>query len=460
VNRIFRNAFGNSEVTDPHSFPTFCAIDFGTSNSAIALAQPGGDGVELVPLEDGQTTMPTAVFYAVEGLAPHEPPRLLFGRAAIAAYVEGTEGRLMRSMKSILGSTLAERSTEVGAGRSVRYLDVIGSYLRHLKARAESHRQAAIERAVLGRPVFFVDDDPVRDAAAQSALAAAAAGVGLRELHFQYEPIAAAFDYERGIDTEQRVLVADIGGGTSDFSLVRVGPQRRGRLDRRDDILANHGVHIAGTDFDRHLELHAVLPCCGYRGRGPAAPGTVPREVPSRIYFDLATWHLINTCYTPQRMAELRGMQGFYADAAQHRRLMQVLTRRLGHGLAAAAEAAKIGVAEGNDAPIDLSLIEPGLHALLHEADALAAIDADLQRIVQGARDTVRQAGLAPDAVDALYFTGGSTGLRTLVQAIAQSFPAARVVRGERFASVAMGLGVHARRLVGSDGQEKRAPQR
>jgi hypothetical chaperone protein len=436
-------------MTATPATPAYCAIDFGTSNSAIAVPNgPGAAaGVHLVPLEAGQPTMPTAVFYAVEGLAPHEPPHLLYGRAAIAAYVEGTEGRLMRSMKSILGSTLAERSTEVGAGRSVRYLDVIGSYLRHLKACAQAQLQAPIERVVLGRPVFFVDDEPARDAAAQAALAEAAAGVGFTDVSFQYEPIAAAFDYEQGIDSEQLVLVSDIGGGTSDFSLVRVGPGRRGRLDRRSDILSSHGVHIAGTDFDRHVELRAILPTCGYGGAGPGGPGAAPREVPSGIYFDLATWHLINTCYTPQRLAELRGMRSFYADPRQHHRLMHVLRHRLGHALAAAAEAAKIGVADGRDAPIDLALIEPGLQALMREADALAAIDADLQRIVQGARDTVRQAGVAPDAVDALYFTGGSTGLRTLVQAIAQCFPAARVVRGERFASVASGLGVHARRL-------------
>ena len=114
----------------------FCATDFGTSNSAIALPRPGG--VELVELEAGQRSMPTAVFYAVEGLAGHEEPQRHYGRAAVAAYVEGIEGRLMRSMKSILGSTLAEQSTEVGAGRSVRYLDVVGSYLRRLKSLAEA----------------------------------------------------------------------------------------------------------------------------------------------------------------------------------------------------------------------------------------------------------------------------------------------------------------------------------
>src|SRR4249920_3276375 len=115
--------------------PDVCAIDFGTSNSAIAL--PAEHGVRLVELEPGYRTMPTAVFYSVEGLDPHEDPHRHYGRAAVAAYVEGIEGRLMRSMKSILGSTLADQATEVGAGRSVRYLDIVSGYLRHLKNLAE-----------------------------------------------------------------------------------------------------------------------------------------------------------------------------------------------------------------------------------------------------------------------------------------------------------------------------------
>ena len=91
-----------------------CAIDFGTSNSAIAL--PTADGVRLVAVEGTQRTMPTAVFYAVEGLAPHEEPQRHYGRAAVAAYIEGTEGRLMRSMKSILGSPLIDQLIMVASG--------------------------------------------------------------------------------------------------------------------------------------------------------------------------------------------------------------------------------------------------------------------------------------------------------------------------------------------------------
>jgi hypothetical chaperone protein len=427
---------------------SYCAIDFGTSNSAVALPARSGAGVELVALEQSFTGRPTAVFYAVEGLAAHQAPQRLYGRAAIAAYVEGSEGRLMRSMKSILGSDLVERSTEVGGGHSVRYLDVIGSYLRHLKAKAEARSGGAIERAVIGRPVFFVDDEPERDAAAQGAMARVAREVGFADVQFQYEPIAAAFDYEQSVDREQTVLVADIGGGTSDFSVVRVGPRQRTRHDRRSDILANHGVHVAGTDFDRRIELRCMLPLAGYGAVGPPrADGAAPREVPSGIYFDLATWHLINTCYTPARVLEQRGMRDWYADERLHARLMAILQQRLGHALAARAEDAKIAVSSVPAAPIDMNVVEAGLATLLRESQAMASIGADCERIVGAAAEALALAGLQPARLDAMYFTGGSTGLQPLVAAIAAVAPRARIVRGDRFASVATGLGVHARRL-------------
>ncbi len=426
----------------------FAAIDFGTSNSAIALPR-GERSVRLVELEPGHATMPTAVFYRADGTDALAEPERLYGRAAIAAYVEGIDGRLMRSMKSILGSQLVEQSTDVGGGRAVRYVDVIAGYLRHLKRKAEAAADAPLRNVVLGRPVFFVDGEPARDAQAQRVLEAAARQVGFDDVRFQYEPIAAALDHESGIDHEQLVLVADIGGGTSDFSLVRVGPGRRGRPDRRDDILANHGVHIAGTDFDRHVELSAILPLLGYRSLGPAKPGETPREVPSGVYFDLATWHLINTVYAPQRVAEFRRMKSWFADPRQHKRLMEVLESHLGHALAAAAEQAKIDVATTGQAQIDLWMVESGLAADISEAQAAAAIEADLARIVAAAQETARMAGVAGDAVDVLYFTGGSTGLTPLVDRIAAGFPRAQRVRGDRFASVAQGLGLYARVAFG-----------
>ena len=432
----------------------YCAIDFGTSNSAIAIPGVAADAgsMRLVALEGENRAMPTAVFYFVDGPERDGPPRA-FGRAAVAAYVDGLDGRLMRSMKSILGSSLVDQTTDVGGGRGVKYLDIIAGYLKHLKWCAEEAAGAPIRRAVIGRPVFFVDDDPQRDAQAQAALLSAARAVGFEEVHFQFEPIAAAFDHERSVSREEVVLVADIGGGTSDFSVVRVGPRRALQPDRKGDILANHGVHVAGTDFDRRIELASMLPEFGYGSVGPSVLGAAPREVPSGVYFDLATWHRINTVYSPQRVAELRQMRGFYSEARHHQRLMVLVDERLGHELAARAEQAKIDVAEGADTRIDLSHVEARLSVALSEHNAVQAIEADIDRIVAAARAAVEQAGLKPDQIDALFFTGGSTGLRLLAQRIAAAFPTARAVRGDRFASVATGLGLDAqRRFAGAAG--------
>lgn len=414
----------------------YCAIDFGTSNSAVAV--PDGGALKLAPVEGAYTTLPTSVFFNTD-----EDTRE-FGRAALAAYIDGFDGRLMRSMKSILGSPLAENSTDLGDGSAIRYTDVIAIFIDHLKRSAEQSVGGPIHRAVLGRPVFFVDDDPRADQMAQRQLEAAARSVGLQEIHFQYEPIAAAFDYESHLAEEGLVLVADIGGGTSDFSLVRVGPERMKRVERKDDVLAHHGVHVAGTDFDRRVELATILRELGYQTLDPEG-----REIPNRVYFDLATWYLINTVYSPKRVSELALMRHLFTEVKHHDRLMRVVDRRLGHALAAHAEEAKIGVAAGGETVIDLDEVEDDLRLAFDEAQLIAAGQDETLRIVQAARDTVQAAGVATRDVDAIYFTGGSTGLAFLSGALAAAFPDAKAVFGDRLASVATGLGIHARRLFG-----------
>jgi hypothetical chaperone protein len=418
---------------------TFCAIDFGTSNSAVALpVAASGGAMRLAPVEGDHVTLPTSVFFNTD-----EHTRE-FGRAALASYIDGFDGRLMRSMKSILGSPLAQTTTDLGDGSAMPYTEIIAIFVDHLKRSAEACAHAPIERAVLGRPIFFVDDDPRADQLAQDQLEAAARSVGFRDIHFQYEPIAAAFDYESRLTEEGLVLVADIGGGTSDFSLVRVGPQRMHRLDRKDDVLAHHGVHVAGTDYDRRVSLSTILRELGYQTLDPEG-----REIPNRVYFDLATWHLINTVYTPKRTTELKLMRHLYLDARHHDRLMRVVEQRLGHALAARGEEAKIGVSAGGETMIDLETVEADLRLAFCDAQLVEAGREETRRIVQAARDTVQAAGVAPAHVDALYFTGGSTGLRFLTEALAEAFPQARPVFGDRLASVATGLGIHAQRLFG-----------
>ncbi len=411
----------------------FCAIDFGTSNSALAF--PAAAGMRLAELEPGFRTMPTAVFYNAED------ETRCFGREAVAAYVDGFDGRLMRSIKTILGSDLMDQATEIGHGISIKYIDVVIGYLRRLKTVAERQYGAPLERAIIGRPVYFVDGDGARDAKAQAALRTAGRAVGFTEIAFQYEPIAAALDYESTIDAEQLVLVADIGGGTSDFSLVRVGPHRHGLIERKDDILANHGIHVAGTDFDRMVNLAAIMPVLGF-----GSAGLDGKRVPGSVYFDLATWHLINTVYAHNRVIELRNSVSMYDDKRAHGRLMRVVTRRLGHQLAAQAEQAKIEVAQHGTARLDLAAVDAGLETDFDEGAQAAALHDKVERIVRTAEETLRLAGVAADHIGAVYFTGGSTGLDFLTASIAALFPGAHRVAGDRFSSVASGLGIYATR--------------
>ena len=416
---------------------SFCAIDFGTTNSAVAV--PGLSGMKLAEIEPGYRSLPTAVFYNAENNTR------CFGRDAVAAYVDGLDGRLMRSIKSILGSDLMDRETEIGPNVAVRYIDVVVGFLRHLKEVAEAREQVELEHVILGRPVYFVDDDARRDAQAQDALEFAARAVGFKSVAFQFEPIAAALEFEAQVERERLVLVVDAGGGTTDFSVVRVGPSRREALDRRDDILANHGVHLAGTDFDQALSRKCIMPLLGMGALGPDG-----RQVPSSIYFDLSTWHLINTCYAVNRVVELQRMKWFYNEHVYHRRLMHVLRHRYGHELAAKTEDAKIKVGHHGTAIIDLHAVEPGLQLALGVVDLSEALGEKMERISQEAVTAVRMANLRAQDLDVLYFTGGSTKLEFLTRRIAGLFPTAQVVFGDPFASVVSGLGIYASRLFRS----------
>lgn len=403
-------------------------IDFGTSNSAVSAL--GADGVaRLVRLEGEHTHLPTAVFFNAEGRSIH------FGREAVQLYLQGVDGRLMRSLKSLLGSSLLQEQTAVPEG-VVSFQDVIARFLKELRTRAARELGAVPDRVTIGRPVHFVDDAPERDRQAQASLTEAALAAGFREVGFELEPIAAAFDYERRIDREQRVLIVDIGGGTSDFTLVRLGPERVSQADRQADILATSGVHIGGTDYDRRLSLGEVMPLLGFGHLGPQG-----REVPSPVFFDLSTWHLINWLYSAKAMRQAQDLRTNYADPRLHRRLMTVLEERLGHRIAAEVETAKIR-ASINDASadIDLDAVERGLVAPLEPAAMARHLDPLLQQVLRSAHDCVTLAGVDESTVDALYLTGGSSALRPFQAALRASFPGTRVVEGDLFGGVASGL--------------------
>jgi hypothetical chaperone protein len=403
-------------------------IDFGTSNSAMAWLDHEGSA-RLIPLEGEAFAIPTAVFYNAEEGRTH------FGRDAIGHYLEGTEGRLMRSLKSLLGSPLLLETTQIGH-QQISFQDIIGTFLAQLRERATQSLGSAPRRVVMGRPVHFVDDDPERDAQAEASLRQAVEAVGFDEVSFQLEPIAAALDYEQRLTKESTVLVVDLGGGTSDFTVVRLGPDRMHKANRQQDVLATTGVHIGGTDYDRQLNLAQVMPLLGFKHIGPEQ-----REVPSRVFFDLATWHLIHWQYQPKAIAHAKTLRTNYSDLRLHERLMQVLTERHGHLMAHEVEQAKIRCSVSKaDTGIDLTVIERELQARLNVADMQAQLQDLLTRTVACARECVQLAGLTDASLDAIYLTGGSSALSTFQQVLQAEFAGVPLIEGDLFGGVALGL--------------------
>jgi hypothetical chaperone protein len=423
-------------VTAPGTMSTFCGIDFGTSNSTISVLD--GGVARLIPLEGGSVTLPSAVFFETDTVDAE------FGRAAIAAYVRGDDGRLMRGLKSTLGSALIHEKTRVGA-RVLSFRDIVARFFGHLRDRLDAETGGGITRAVLGRPVHFVDDDPVGDSAAQGVLEEIARAQGFREVAFQYEPIAAALHYEQGIAHEELVLIVDIGGGTSDFSIVRVGPERAKAADRSADILANDGIRVGGTDFDRQLSLAEVMPHLGFG----ATTGQGKAVMPRHYYLDLATWHRINMLYTTRTASDLKALWQMADRPDLIARMMKVVASRQGHALAMAVEAAKIELSAAEVARLQISALTGGPNPLVRREGFEAAIAGGLGRISGMLGGVLAQAGLTPDRIGTVFLTGGSAGLPVLRQVVAAVLPGVPVVTGDMLGSVGTGLALEAARRFG-----------
>ncbi|MDP3160077.1 MAG: Hsp70 family protein [Reyranella sp.] len=405
-----------------------CGLDFGTSNSAIGVARDGA--AVLAPIEASSTLMPSAVFFDYETKG-----RVLFGNEAIAAYVGQTEGRLMRALKSILGSPLIDEETSLG-GRKVPLREVVEIFVRHLKHKAEAFAGQEITAVVHGRPVRFVDDDDRADARAQQVLETIARRAGFRDVAFVYEPIAAAHHYEQMVQSEELALIADIGGGTSDFSIIRVGPEHRERADRNRDVLATAGVRVGGTDFDTALNLAAVMPLLGL--------GTELVEknlpMPNALYHELATWPTINFAYTYKNERAVAELVSLACEPARVERLLAVVRRRLGHRLAFAVEDAKIVLSAEERADVPLNFLEAGLAITATRIDFDRAIEARTDRLYKAASDCIAAAGLGPAAIDTIFLTGGSSRVPAVRAAIGRAAPSARLARGSDLLSVALGL--------------------
>ncbi|KQT87522.1 heat-shock protein [Aurantimonas sp. Leaf443] len=413
-------------------------LDFGTTNSTLALAPAlgtAGGAPRLLPVEGTHGTIPSALFFSLED------GRTYFGRQAVFEYVDGAEGRFMRALKSILGTSLMKETTQVGRER-LSFTQLIGRFLQNLTVKLEAELGEIPPSIVLGRPVHFIDEDEAADRTAEDQLAEAAKAQGFRHVEFQYEPVAAALYFEAQVSAESLALVVDIGGGTSDFSLLRLSPERAKRSDRRDDILASTGVHVGGTDFDRQLSIAEIMPEFGLGTM--TADGK--RHLPVWYFNDMATWHRVNFLYTQKNLRDVEALRKEAAEPARLARFETLLKHRSGHRLAGAVEAAKIALTHEESAVVDLK--EPGFH-LRHpvtRAGFEAATSDLVARIGASLDEALAVAGVEADEVDLVILTGGSTAIPAVQTAVRSRFGAARIAQADAFGAVGLGLAVDAAR--------------
>ena len=414
---------------------SYCGIDFGTSNSSVGVLLKGKPTLLNF---DSKPTTPSAIFYCTES------GENFFGQAAIKQYTSGYNGRLLRALKSVLGSSLIDEMTTVRNQR-LAFRDIIRDYLLYLRGALDSTHETSTHSVVLGRPVHFVDDDEKKDRAAQNTLYEIVSDLGFKDVEFQFEPIAAALSYESVVKREEIALIVDIGGGTADFTLIKVSPDSRPSDQRMDDILATMGVHIGGTDFDRVLSLQAAMPLLGYGGK----TRQTNRELPSSLYFDLATWHKIPTLYNNETLIRVDEMRLDAAEPEKIQRLREVIEYRQGHTLAADVEEAKIRLSDADNTALSLSMLSPPIATEILRKTMEQSIDHLVAQLIICIEQGVSDAQLSAGDIDTLFFTGGSSAIGVIRQRIQALFPQARVVQGDEFGSVGLGLAIDAHQKFG-----------
>lgn len=411
-------------------------IDFGTSNSSVGCYKNGFP--ELIRFGDDGVSIPSAIFYSTESFDT------AYGKQAVSQYRSGVEGRLLRSLKSVLGSSLMTEKTTI-RNKRVPFTDIIQDFFQYLQANLTRDALSEVDNVVVGRPVHFVDDDETRDAQAEDQLRNIALQAGFSHVEFQYEPIAAALNYERTLKAEELALVVDIGGGTADFTIIRLSPERHQLSERTADILSTVGVHIGGTDFDRLLSLQSVMPLLGM---GTPVKNS-DRLLPGSVYFDLATWHRIPLLYNSSTLTLIQQMQLDAKEPSKISRLYDVIKAQQGHELAGVVEQVKIRLSGCQNAQFELPIVASDISMLIERASFEEAIAKSVGQLLVCVNGGLTNAGINANAITSVFYTGGSSSVPLLQSSISQVFPTARQVQGDTFGSVGLGLTIDAARKFG-----------
>ncbi len=411
-----------------------CGLDFGTSNSTLAISRHSK--TSLIALSDKSPILKSAIYFDSE-IRQH-----FIGQYGIDRYLDGGQGRLMLSLKSILGSSLLSEKIAV-CGKWVTYRDIIGLVIKYIKDTAEKQLNTELTQVALGRPVRYHDSDDARDKLAQDTMELILKEQGFKEVIFQFEPIAAALDYESTIRNEQLALIIDLGGGTSDFTIIKLNSNTAKATNRKSDILANCGIHIGGTNFDKALSLHAIMPLLGKGSFIRGMSGT-KLEMPTSLYYDLTSWHLLNNLYTNKNINEVKDLQLVSEQKYLMKRAIKVLQKKLGHYLLQSAENSKIKLSSSLNDNIDISKVEDDLQAFISRDDFESCSHNLINRLQKAVQSTLATAGVNANQIDSVFLTGGTTQIPSVRHMIRNIFPNSHFVTGDVYGSVGKGLAITA----------------
>ena len=408
-------------------------IDFGTSNSLIAIANSKKE-IKPVQLYKEKAVIPTTLFFGEN--------ESFYGEPAINLYLSGETGRFMRGIKSLLGSETEREGTRV-FNRFYSFSKIIKEFLFHLKTDSEKQIGAEIENVVLGRPVHF-HDNKKEDIAAEKCLEKMAKEIGFKNISFQYEPLAAALHYEQTIEKEELTLVADLGGGTSDFSVIKLEPNGIKKEDRSQDILANDSVHLAGTDLDHDIAYQLAMP---YFGKNSDRKNGLP--IPYAYFNDVCQWHQIQKLYTPTHELNSERMLAEVKNPTLFNRYVLMIQKQLGHYMLFEAEHAKIDLSGSENTKMDLKEIEKDFLIPISKKEFLEATQKSQNQIIEKAKETIQQAGIKGSQIQNIIFTGGTSLVPSISEGIKELCPNAEVKKISTYASVGSGLALEALRRYG-----------
>ena len=400
------------------------AVDFGTSNSAVAVLENGQ--VRRLSMEAGNETLPTAVFFPEGGGA------MQIGSLAGRSLIDGDEGRYMRALKSILGTPLFHQSRLI-EGKRRTLADVVTAFLVEIKTRAEAETGYAFRRVLSGRPVRFHSKDDAQNAQAEVDLRGCYEAAGFEAVDFVYEPEAAARAC-RDMTGEGLGLIVDIGGGTSDFSVFRQSGQGI-------EILASHGIRLGGTDFDQRISVAHVMPALGMGGQVRRTFGEGLLPVPNAIYQDLATWPKIPFLYARETERLVEDLLAHAVEPQKIGRLKTVIRDELGHEMAFAVEEGKIAAnGDGARADIGLGFIERGLSAPITTGTMNGALGEFRDQLKGAMYATLMEAQVAPTDIGAAILVGGSSLMGIVSDEVRAVCSSARIEMSEAFTAVVDGL--------------------